>query len=129
MIHDKFSSGYLITIENELCIVNNYKYEKCKLEDAFKVLKPIIILVGKSRICGRTEMSGASDSSNFDGITFLVGNNDNKYIFSSGFEIFILSTEDKVVDFISLTGNKMIPTARAVGEKNTYFLFDHYKII
>ena len=35
-----FRSRYLVTIDNELSIFNIYEYEKCKLEDAFIVLKP-----------------------------------------------------------------------------------------
>ena len=64
-------------------------------------------------------MSAACDSFDFDGNTILVGSDDNgynNYVFISGFEIIKLSTEDKFLDFISLVGNNMIPSAIAVRE-------------
>ena len=76
-----------------------------------------------------TEMSGACDSSDFHGDTILVGSDDNEFIFISGFEFINFSTEDKIIDFISLIGYNLIPTAMAVGEKYTYFISDHYKFI
>ena len=33
-------SHYLVTIDNEQSIVMVFNYEKCKIEDAFLVLKP-----------------------------------------------------------------------------------------
>ena len=46
-------------------------------------------------------MSGACDSSDFDGNTVLLGSDDNEYIFFSGFEIIKFSTEDEIIDLIS----------------------------
>ena len=68
-----------------------------------------------------TEMAGACDSSDFDGNTTLVGSDDYKYIIISGFEIIKFSKEDKILDFISFTGNNMISTAIAAQENYTYF--------
>ena len=86
-----------------------------------------------------TEMSGARDSSEFDCNTILLGNDigynqslsmrgDNDYVFISGFENIKNTIEDKTIDFISLMGINIIPTAIAV-EKYTYFISDHYKFI
>ena len=65
--------------------------------------------------------------SDYDGNTILVGGDDNDYIFISGHEIIKMSTEDKIIDFMSLMRNIMIPTAVAVGEKYKNFISDHYK--
>ena len=40
-----------------------------------------------------------------------------------------LNTKDRVVDFISLMGNNMIPSTIAIREKHTYFLSDYCKDI
>ena len=64
-------------------------------------------------------MSGDCDSSDFDGNTILVRSDDigyNNYVFRSGFEIIKISTEDNIIDFISLMGTRMIPTAKGNGE-------------
>ena len=94
--------------------------------------KSLSVFIGKSRICRKTEKSGACDGSDFDGNNILVGSDDigyNKYVFISGFEIIKFSAEDKIIDFISLMGNNIIPTAIAIGQEYTYFISDHYKII
>ena len=65
-----------------------------------------------------TEMSGVDDSSAFYGNTILVGIEDfgyNEYVFISGFEFIKFITDDQFIDFVSLMGNNMIPTVRAVG--------------
>ena len=80
-------------------------------------------------MCRMTEMSGACGCSDFDDDTIFVGSDDNEYIFISGFEIAKLSTEDEIIDFMSLMGNNMILTAIAIAQKNTYFMSDHYKFI
>ena len=41
-----------------------------------------------------------------------------EYVIVSGFEFIKFSTDDGIIDFISLIGNNMIPTAIAVGEKD-----------
>ena len=82
-------------------------------------------------MCRLTGMSVVCDISGFDGNTNLVGNDEigvNEYVFISGLQFIKISTEDKIMEFKSLMGNNMIPTARPVGEKKTYFLSDHYKL-
>ena len=106
---------YLVTIDNEQSRINKqvsrtdqvasfYKYAKCKFEEVFLVLKP-----GKNcqyllenRICRNIEISGACDSSDFDGDTFLVGSDDivfNEYAYFAGFEIINFSIEEKNLDY------------------------------
>ena len=60
------------------------------------------IFFGKIRMCRLTEMSGASDSFDFDGKTVLVGGDDNKCCFGetirTTFEYIIIS-RFKVIKF------------------------------
>ena len=71
----------------------------------------------------------AFDSSDFDGNTNLVDSDDvigyNKYVFNSGFKVIKFTTEDKIIDFVSLKDNIMIPTAKAVRTKDKCFKSDH----
>ena len=58
-----------------------YKFDKCKLEVAFLVLKPSKKFIGKSNLVRMTEISGACDRFDFDGKTILlVGSDDNETI-------------------------------------------------
>ena len=52
---------------------------------------------------------------------------DNEHTHISGFEKTKITTEDEIIDIISLMGNNKIPTAIAVGEKYTHFISDLYK--
>ena len=77
-----------------------------------------------------TEFSGAADnSSDFDGNTFLLQWENNECVYISGLEIFQFNTDDKIIDYISLMGNIMLPYAIILGEKFTKFLCNRYKII
>ena len=77
-----------------------------------------------------TEISGAADnSSDFDGNILLLQCENNEYVFISGLEIFKFKTDDKIIDYISLMGNNMIPYAIIVGEKYTHSLYLRYKFI
>ena len=55
----------------------------------------------------------------------------NEYIYIGGFETvkFHIEEEDKIIDYISLMGNNMIPFVIAVGQKYTYFLCNRYRFI
>ena len=65
-----------------------------------------------------TEFSGAADnSSDFDGNTLLLQCENNEYLYISGLEVFKFKTDDKIIDYISLMGNNMIPYAIIIGEK------------
>ena len=76
------------------------------------------------------EFSGsANNSSEFDGNTLLVECENNEYVYISGLEITKFKIDDKIVDYISLMGNNMIPHAIMIGEKHTYLLYHHYKFI
>ena len=91
-----YRSCYLLTSNDENARAVNsrgslerikiYKDDRCKFEEAFLVLRPCKIVIGESRNCGMTEMSGPCDSSDFDGITILLGSDVNESILISGFE-------------------------------------------
>ena len=76
-----------------------------------------------------TEFSSAGDKIDFDVNTFLLESEDNEYVKISGLEIFKFKSADKIIDYISIMGNNMIPYTFAVGENYTYFLSSHYKFI
>ena len=74
-------------------------------------------------------MTQANDSSSFDGNTLLLECGDIEYIFISELETFKFKTDDKIIDYISLMGNNMVPYAIIIGEKYTYFIAHHYKFV
>ena len=77
-----------------------------------------------------TEFSGAANNdSDFEGNTLLLECEDNEYVYISGLAIFKFQTNDKIIDYISLMGNKMDPYAIILGEKFTYFFYHRYKLI
>ena len=69
------------------------------------------------------------DNSNFDDNTIFLEAEDKKYVCISGLETFEFRTDDKILDYLSLMGHNMIPYTFAVGEKYTYFISTHYKVI
>ena len=56
-----------------------------------------------------TEFSGADDGSDFVGITILLEYQDIEYVYISGRKIIKFKTDDKIIGYISLMGNSMIP--------------------
>ena len=98
--------------------MNVYKYEKCKFDQPFLSFQSKHVFIGKSQ-----------DRDNYDGNTLLLECEDNEYVYISGLEIVNFQIEDKIIDYISLMGNNMIPYAIAVGEKYTYFSYNRYKFI
>ena len=107
-----------------------YKYEKNKFDQPFLSFQAKSIFIGKSKVCQITKFSGAADnSSDFDGNTLLLQCEINEYVYFSGSENFKIKTDDKIIDYISLMGNNMIPFAIIIGERYTYFLYHRYKFI
>ena len=77
-------------------------------------------------------MSKICDSFDSDGNTISVFCDDNacnEYVFCSEFGIIKFTTQEKIIYFISLLGNNMMPTATAAEEKNIYFISELYKFI
>ena len=96
-----------------------YNYEKCKFDQPFISFEPKHIFIGKTNVCEKTEFSAADNKDEFDGNTLLLECEDNENVYISGLEIFKFKTDDKIIDFISLMGNNMVPYAIIPGEGNT----------
>ena len=76
-----------------------------------------------------TDFSGAGDKIDFDGNTLLLECEDSDYVYFSRLEIFQFKMDDKIIVYISLMGNNIVPYTLAIGEKYTYFISNHHKII
>ena len=122
-----YRSRYLVVIDGDVYV---YEYEKHKFDPPVLSFKPKHLFIGKSKVCHRTEISGAANTgSDFDGNTLLLGVEDRKYVYFSGLEITEFETGDKVIDCISLKGNNIVSYAIILREKYTFFLYHRYKII
>ena len=122
-----YRSKYLVVVDGGVYV---YKYEKYNFDKPFLSFKPKHIFIGKSKVCQMTEFSGAADNdSDFEGNTLLQEVEDRKYVYTSGLEVIEFGTDDKILDYISLMGNNMVPYAIMLGEKYTYFLYHRYKFI
>ena len=123
-----FENKYLVVIVDSIVYV--YKNKICEFDPPLFKFQAKNVFIGKSKVCPMTEFSGsANNSSEFDGNTLLVECENNEYVYISGLEITKLKIDDKIIDYISLTGNNMTPHAIMIGEKHTYFLHHHYKFI
>ena len=123
-----FENKYLVVIVDSIVYV--YKNKICKFDPPLFKFQAKNVFIGKSKVCPMTEFSGsANNSSEFDGNTLLVECENNEYVYISGLEITKFKIDDKIIDYISLMGNNMIPYAIMIGEKHTYFLYHHYKFI
>ena len=128
MMQHNYESKYLVVIINSIVYV--YKNKICKFEQPLFTFQARNIFIGKSMECAMTENSGAAnDSFKFDGNTLLLECENNEYIYISGEEITRFKIDDKIMDYISLMGNNMIPHAIMIGERYTYFLYHRYKFI
>ena len=123
MIQKNCQSEYLVILDGRVYV---YKKEKCKFDQPFLSFKPKHIFGGKSKVCPMTQISGANDSSGFDGNTLLLECENNEYVYISGIEIFKYKTDDKIIDYISLMSNNMVPYAIIIGYEYTYFMAHHY---
>ena len=75
------------------------------------------------------KISGALINPNFDGNTILLECEDSNYVCIWGLEVFEFRTSDKIVDYISLMGNKNTFYVFVVGSQYSYFIWTHYKFI
>ena len=118
-----YRSVYLVVI-NENANVSVYRIEKIKLT-TIPLFSSKKNFIGKSKICGMTNFSGVLDNINFDGNTTLLECGDSKYLYISRLEVFELRILDKILDYISLIGNKRTPYVFAVGSMYTFFISTH----
>ena len=125
-MHYNYENKYLVVIIDSIVYV--YKNKICKFDPPLFVFQTKNVFIGKSKFCSMTEFSGAANNeSRFDGNTLLLECEDNEYIYISGLEITKFKIDDKIIDYISLMGNNMIPYAIMIGERYTYFLYHRYK--
>ena len=118
---------FLVVIDGNVYV---YKYDKYKCDPPYLSFKPKHIFIGKSKVCDMTEFSRTVDNdSDFQGNTLLLEVGDRKYVYISGLEITDFRTDDKILDYLSLMGNNMIPYANILGEKYTNFIYHCYKFI
>ena len=127
MIQYNYRSKYLVVVIDTTVYV--YENKICKFDPPLFTFQAKNVFIGKSKVCAMTEFSGAVDSSRFDGNTLLIECENNEYVYISGLEITKFKIDDKIIDYISLIGNNMIPYAIMIGERYTYFLYDRYKFI
>ena len=127
MMHYNRENKYLVVIIDSIVYV--YKNKICKFDPRLFTFQAKKIFIGKSKVCPMTELSGAANHSGFDGNTLLIECENNEYVYISGLEFVKFETDDKIIDYISLMGNNMIPYAIMVGERYTYFLYHRYKFI
>ena len=123
-----YQNKYLVVIIDTIVYV--YKNKICKFDPPLFTFQAKHTFIGKSKVCPVTECSGAANnSSEFDGNTLLIECENNEYIYISGLEITKFKIDDKIIDYISLMGNNMVPYAIMIGERYTYFLYHRYKFI
>ena len=127
IIHYNYENNYLVVIIDTIVYV--YKYKICKFDPPIFSFQARNIFIGKSKICPMTDFFGAGDKIVFDGNTLLLECENNEYVYISRLEIIKFKTDDKIIDYISLTGNNMKPYAFCIGEKFTYFIYHRYKFI
>ena len=127
IMHYNYENKYLIVILDSIVYV--YKNKICKFDPPLFSFQARNIFIGKSKVCPMTDISGARDKNDFDGNTLLLECEDNEYVYISGGEITKFNTDDKIIDYISLMGDNMIPYAIMIGERYTYFLYYRYQFI
>ena len=127
IMHYNYQNKYLVVIIDSIVYV--YKNKICKFDPPLFTFEAKNVFIGKLKVCSMTEFSGARDKNEFGGNTLLLKCEDNEYVYISGLEITKFKIDDKIIDYISLMGNNMIPYAIMIGERYTYFLCHHYKFI
>ena len=127
IMHHNHENKYLVVILDSIVYV--YKNKICKFDSPLFSFQAKNIFIGKSKVCAMTEFSGANNDFKFDGNTLLLECGYNEYIYISGLEITKFKIDDKIIDYISLMGNSMIPYAIMIGKRYTYFLYHRYKFI
>ena len=127
IMHYNHENKYLVVIIDSIVYV--YENKICKFNPPLFTFQAKNVFIGKSKVCPMTEFSGARHKNDFDGKSLLLECENNEYVYISGLEITKFKTDDKIIDYISLMGNNMIPHDFMIGERYTYFLYHRYKFI
>ena len=122
-----YRNKYLVVIIDSTVYV--YENKICKIDPPLFSFQAKNVFIGKSKVCRMTEFSGANNRSDLDGNTLLLECENNEYVYISGLEITKFKTDDKIIEYISLICNNMVPYAIMIGERYTYFLYHRYKFI
>ena len=77
MIQCIYWSRYLVVTDGDLYV---YKYDKCNTDQPFLCFQAKHNFIGKSKVCEMKNFSGAIDSSDFDGNSYLLECEDNQYV-------------------------------------------------
>ena len=117
---------YLVVIDGDEYV---YKYEKYKIDQALLSFQPKHIFFGRSKACEMTEISEATDRSDFNGSTVLPEGADYEYVYISGRENIKFKTDSKIRDYKSFMGNNKTPYTFAIGANYTYFISTLHKFI
>ena len=118
IILNNYRTRYLVTFIDGNQI-SAYRHDLGNFKEPFLVTKASETYIVKDPDC---------ENSGYDSNTILVGGDDNEYFFW-GFEINKFSTEGEFVDFINFMSNSMTAFSIDVGEKYTYFIPNHCKLI
>ena len=126
IMQHSYRNRFLVVIDGDVYV---YKFQIFKFDKKFLSFKPKHIYIGKSKVCDMTNFSVADDKEGFDGNTFLLEFEDFEYGYISGLEITIFRTDYKIIDYIFLMCNNMVPYVIIVVEKQTYFSYNRCKTI
>ena len=126
-MQNNYRYRYLVVILDGNVYV--YKFEIYKFDPPFHSFHAKNVFNGKSKVCPMTEFSSAGDKIDFEGKTVLLECEIIEYVYFSRLEIFKFKTDDKIIGYISLMCDNMIPFTSVVGEKYTYFISTHYIFI
>ena len=110
-----YRSRYLVAI-NENTNVSVHKTEKYIFDQPSLSFQAKIVFIGESKICAMKEFFGALNNPNFDGHTILLEYEDNKYVYSSGLDIFEFRTDDISLDYKSFLEKNLIPCTFGIGK-------------
>ena len=90
-------------------------------------------ILGKSKSCTMTALSGAFDKACFDGNTILlkvdIENGKNRYVYIGGDMVCSFLTSDNIHNYVSNMGKNLSPYSFATGEENYYLLAPNFSFI
>ena len=102
-------------------------------ENIIYTVNPMETILGKSKSCSMTALSGAFDKACFDGNTILlkvgIENGKNKYVYIGGNMVASFMTSDNIYEYISNMGRNLTPYSFAIGKENYYLLTPNFSFI
>ena len=125
---------YAVTFQNNGCVtVQQFENVSESDKNILYSINPIKTFLGKSQRCSMTALSGAFDTSCFDGSTILlkvgIENGRNKYVYIGGGMVCSFMTSDNIYEYICNMGDNLTPDTVATGEENYYLLAPNFSFI